>query len=119
MIGFIAGNSNKREKLVLYLKLYSPIVFIPFFSGVGLRLNFPVFIHAIGFSLLASVIRVGCMFFGCIFGGYMSGLDPTVYVNLWMGLIPQAGVSLGLAAVVGSLFHDTFGPDFESTVIGW
>lgn len=101
-----------------YLKSYAMYAFIPFFTSVGVKLNLPIFISAIGFSIVACVIRVLCMFFGCLFGGYMADQDSAIYMHLWMGLIPQAGVSLGLATIVAHLFEDTFGPEFESTVIG-
>lgn len=119
VLGFVAGNDhNVREKLVAYCKSYSTFVFIPFFTLVGLSLNLPVLINTIAFAVTASMVRAFCMFLGTICGGKMSQIEPDKSARLWMGLLPQAGVSLGLASIIGHEYSDTFGPSFQSTMIG-
>eukprot|EP00428_Durinskia_dybowskii_P085374 CAMPEP_0170437354 /NCGR_PEP_ID=MMETSP0117_2-20130122/44635_1 /TAXON_ID=400756 /ORGANISM="Durinskia baltica, Strain CSIRO CS-38" /LENGTH=238 /DNA_ID=CAMNT_0010697461 /DNA_START=18 /DNA_END=730 /DNA_ORIENTATION=- len=48
----------------------------------------------------------------------MAGVDHGVSLRMWSGLLPQAGVSLGLAGIIGNEFKDTFGRDFQTTAIG-
>jgi Kef-type K+ transport system membrane component KefB len=107
-----------REKLVDYLTSLSLYVFIPFFTAVGLQLNLPVLLNALGFSVLASVVRAACMAGGTVIGGAKAGLAEDKARRLWLGLLPQAGVSLGLAGIIGHQFRDTFGSDFQATCIG-
>ena len=119
--GFVATNFTKpdtRERLIEYLKKYAKYVFIPFFTCVGLSINLPVLIKTLGFSILACMIRAACMMLGTVSGGHFAKLGNHVSCMLWMGLIPQAGVSLGLAGVVAAAFENTFGSDFQSTIVG-
>lgn len=112
------GNSQYREEVEVYLKSMSKYIFIPFFTAVGLQLNLPVLILALGFSIVASVIRALTMALGTTAGGHMTGMKREHATRLWLGLLPQAGVSLGLAAIVGHTFESTFGRDFQSTMLG-
>ena len=114
----MAGNSSKREKLVEYFKGLSMYVFIPFFTLVGLQLNLPVLISSLGFSIVASLVRAFSMFLGTTAGGLKSGMDKDKAMRLWMGLLPQAGVALGLAGIIGQQFGTSFGPSFQSTMLG-
>jgi len=114
----VAGNSPKRDELVSYFHELSPYIFIPFFTQVGLQLNLPVLINSLGFSIVASLVRAFCMFLGTTTGGHMVNMDQDKALRLWMGLLPQAGVALGLAGIVGHQFNSSFGKSFQSTVLG-
>jgi Kef-type K+ transport system membrane component KefB len=114
----VAGNSSKREQLVEYFHELSMYVFIPFFTQVGLQLNLPVLINSLGFSIVASLVRAFCMFLGTTAGGYQVKMPQDRALRLWMGLLPQAGVALGLAGIIGQQFSSTFGNSFQSTVLG-
>jgi Kef-type K+ transport system membrane component KefB len=117
--GFVVTNtSDRRVKLNTYLHELSPLVFIPFFTFVGLSINAPVLLRSIAFASIACVVRAICMVLGTLSGGKLVGLDTKTSAMLWMGLLAQAGVSLGLVGIVGELFHESFGPDFQSTMIG-
>ena len=116
--GYVAGNSPVRDKLVKYFKDMSMYVFIPFFTQVGVQLNVPVLIQSLGFAVLASMVRAFCMFLGTYFGGTRVGLPADRAARLWVGLLPQAGVSLGLAGIIGDQFGSTFGRNFQSTMVG-
>eukprot|EP00604_Paraphysomonas_vestita_P003527 CAMPEP_0174820068 /NCGR_PEP_ID=MMETSP1107-20130205/3632_1 /TAXON_ID=36770 /ORGANISM="Paraphysomonas vestita, Strain GFlagA" /LENGTH=365 /DNA_ID=CAMNT_0016034653 /DNA_START=586 /DNA_END=1683 /DNA_ORIENTATION=- len=119
--GFVAINFSPHDKgeiLLDYLKKYAKYVFIPFFTVVGLSINLPVLIQSLGFSIIACMVRAFCMQLGTVTGGYYAKLSREVGCLLWIGLLPQAGVSLGLAGVIASEFSSTFGSDFQSTLIG-
>jgi hypothetical protein len=119
--GFVCVNSaphDKVEELLDYLKKFAKYVFIPFFTVVGLNINLPVLVNSFGFSFLAVCMRAFCMQLGTLTGGYYAKLSREHSCLLWIGLIPQAGVSLGLAGVIAQEFPETFGSDFQSTMIG-
>jgi hypothetical protein len=119
MAGFVAGNDlSIRDLFVEYLTSMSMYVFIPFFTVVGLNINLPVLISTIGFAVLASIVRAICFCLGTTAGGKFAGLDSAKALRLFMGLLPQAGVSLGLAGIVGEQFGSTFGREFRSTMVG-
>lgn len=115
--GYVVGNSPQREKVVKYFKAMSMFVFIPFFTQVGVMLNVPVLLQSFSFAIVASVIRAFCMFLGTTSGGLKVGLPIDRAMRLWIGLMPQAGVSLGLAGIVGESFSHTWGNDFKSTMV--
>lgn len=116
--GFVATNTTlNRHKLVDYLKENSNLVFIPFFTLVGLSIDWPVLVRSLGFAVLVVVVRAICMVLGTVVGGVLADVDLDKSALLWSGLLAQAGVSLGLATVVSTLFDDTFGSDFQSTMI--
>ena len=58
------------------------------------------------------------MFLGTWNGGVRAGLDRDKALRLWIGLMPQAGVSLGLAGIIGEQFGHSFGSNFQSTMVG-
>jgi Kef-type K+ transport system membrane component KefB len=116
--GFIMANySPHHYDFLRYLKEWSKFVFIPFFTLVGLSINLPVLISSLGFAFLAVLVRIISMFLGTLLGGKAAKLDTQMSGMLWIGLLPQAGVSLGLATIVADLFKDSFGDSFQSTVI--
>lgn len=119
--GFVAINTMDHEKgdiLLNYLKDYARYIFIPFFTLVGLSINLPVLLKTLGFSIVAVILRGICMQLGTVSGGHFAKLDNYVKFMLWIGLLPQAGVSLGLAAIIGAEFESSWGSDFQSTMIG-
>lgn len=107
-----------RGELISYLASLTRYVFIPFFASVGLQLNLPLLIEAIGFAVVLALVRALAMFLGTLSGGIWVGIDRDRSGMLWMGLIPQAGVALGLTGIVAQTFKDTWGKDFQSTIVG-
>jgi hypothetical protein len=71
------------------------------------------------FSLILGFARVTSVFFGSSIGSYLSGITP--YRNrknmiMWMCLVTQAGVSLGVASELRVLFP-SFGRALQTTLI--
>jgi len=81
-----------------------PLIFMPFFTLVGVQLNLPILAQSIAFGVLVFLVRGVCIMCGSYVGGGMAGLDMDKRKKLWMTMLAQAGVSLGLAAEVAVKF---------------
>jgi Kef-type K+ transport system membrane component KefB len=103
--GYICtNNSNHRGRFMSVLQSAGPIVFLPFFVATGLSLDMSVLAKSIGFALIVASTRGFCLFLGTFSGGYLSGQTQKHNLWMWASQMPQAGVSLGLAAEVGMAF---------------
>ena len=61
--------------------------------------------------------RLAGVWAGCWLGAEASGTSPEVGRCLWMGMVTQAGIALGLAKAVAQRFPD-WGPDFAGEMGG-
>ena len=124
LICIVAGyvctnNSGHRHRFILVLSKLGPYVFLPFFTVTGASLKLKVLAQSFGFASIIAIVRAFCIFLGSSAGGYAAGLRPfkrKENMLMWMCLLTQAGVSLGLASEMSVLFP-TFGPMFQSTLI--
>jgi hypothetical protein len=96
--------------------LSQPYIFMPFFTLVGVQLNLPILVQSIAFGILVFFCRAACIAAGTYVGGGLAGLDHFKRTRLWMTMLAQAGVSLGLAAEVAVKFPD-WGSKFQTTII--
>ena len=88
---------------------------MPFFTLVGVQLNLPILAQSVGFGVLVFFARALCIMLGSYVGGSLAGLDRMKRTRLWMTMLAQAGVSLGLAAEVAVKFPE-WGSKFQSTI---
>ena len=84
------------------------------FTLVGVQLNLPILRQSIAFGILVFLARAGCIAAGSYIGGTLAGLDLEKRKGLWMTMLAQAGVSLGLAAEVAVKFPE-WGSKFQTT----
>ncbi|WP_164018092.1 cation:proton antiporter [Pyxidicoccus trucidator] len=89
-------------------------VFALFFAaaGAGLKLDALVTVGPVAMLLVA--LRGVAIWFSC--KRLAPADDPRLKEYLWMGLISQAGVTFGLAALVSRTFP-TFGPQVEVLIV--
>ncbi len=81
-------------------------VLVVFFVAVGSSLRFEA-IAMIGVIVIAVVVlRMLGIWIGTRAGIGVSGVDPRVSALAWTGLISQAGITLGLTAVLAAEFPD-------------
>lgn len=81
-------------------------VLVVFFAAAGASLHLDA-LRVIGFIALGvAIARLALIRLGSYFGVRASGADPAVAGLVWMGLVSQAGVTLGLTIIVGSEFPD-------------
>jgi Kef-type K+ transport system membrane component KefB len=103
--GYICTNkSNHRGRFMSVLQAAGPIVFLPFFVATGISLDISVLAKSVGFAVIVATTRGFCLFLGTFTGGYLSGQTQKHNLWMWASQMPQAGVSLGLAAEVGMAF---------------
>ncbi len=85
----------------------------PFFTLVGVQLNLPILAQSIAFGVLVFFCRALCIVGGTFVGSSLAGLDGEKRTKLWMTMLAQAGVSLGLAAEVAVKFPE-WGSKFQT-----
>lgn len=114
---YITNYSKYKPEFLSILEQAGPMIYAAFFTLTGASLN----IH-----ILFSIWPIALFFFGVrlitiIGGSYAGGLiakDPMRFVNVgWMPYVTQAGVALGLTALVSNQFPD-WGPAFATVMIG-
>ncbi|MDP3720190.1 MAG: trehalose-6-phosphate synthase [Acidobacteriota bacterium] len=82
----------------------APPVLVVFFVAVGASLRLDA-LSAIGLAAVAlSVVRIGFIRIGANVGAKVSGLPDPIRKYAWTGLVSQAGITLGFAAVIAAEF---------------
>ncbi len=119
--GFACENFGQRSEYGVHhlesaLARVAAPVFILFFVSAGLKLH----MHALYDAWLIIVglvsIRAIAIFTSVGFAAKASKLEPSVRRNLWAAMIPQAGVSISLAAIISTQFPD-WGSSLQTVVI--
>eukprot|EP00887_Chlorella_sp_A99_P000089 scaffold16.g89.t1 len=113
-----AGTHEAAAALAADLGHLMPAVNAIFFGLVGASLR----LHAMRATAWAATLlwgaRLGGIWLGCASGAAIAGgLDPDSCRQLWMGMITQAGIALGLAQAVARRFPD-WGPDLAALEAG-
>ncbi len=62
-------------------------------------------------ALIIYTVRLAGIWLGCWVGAEVGGTPPDVSRRLWMGMVTQAGIALGLAQTVAARFP-SWGPDY-------
>lgn len=115
--GFVAVNfSSEGEALVGTVeKLFLPVSVV-FFTLAGARLHLDVVIQLAPFALTMVAVRALGIFFGTRLGLKLARANDDVRRFAWVGFVPQAGVALALAAIVGRNFSEV-GLAFETLLV--
>ncbi len=94
---FTAHGAEMRSAL----RRYRLPVFIVFFTLAGAKIDLPLLAQIWPVTVAIVALRVTLIFIGCRVGAYFASA-PAIERNLiWMVLVGQAGVSIGLANIVG------------------
>lgn len=103
--GILVTNVNKNSSLFFStLREVDPVLFLSFFVLVGASLELGI-IPQIGLiGLLYIFFRVIGKFLGVTLGAKISRADPKIGNYLAWGLVPQAGVALGVALAAKTLY---------------
>jgi len=87
-----------------------------FFALAGAGLHLEVLANLWPWVLLVAGLRVVALRYGVVWAGRDPGVSPVLAREGWLGLISQAGVALGLAAVARRAFPE-WGVSLETLIV--
>ncbi len=87
----------KTEKWLHPTKAIQEVIFLVFFVLAGMHFQFTVFYGSWGFILAYILLRTVGKYGGALLGTRLGGAQPNVSRLAGLGLLPQAGVAIGLA----------------------
>jgi Kef-type K+ transport system membrane component KefB len=115
--GFVIQNrSPQGEKLMNAMDRSSLPVYVVFFALAGAALDLKALIATWHIAFMLAGVRLAMIWVGAFLGGRLSGDPPAFYRNSWLAYVTQAGVSLGLAAIVVKRFPE-WGVAFATIII--
>lgn len=119
--GFACENFGQRSEygthhLESALNRVAAPVFILFFVAAGLKLHVHDLMNAWGVIVTLVLVRAAMIIFSVYMAVRGSGLESSVRRNLWSAMIPQAGVSISLAAIIATQF-ETWGHGLHTVII--
>lgn len=115
--GFLITNfSSFRDEFTTLLHDISPTVYVAFFTITGLGLKLDILLTALFFAVILFLVRAAALFIGSGLGMIITGEPVRFRRMLWLGLITQAGIALGLAREA-SILLPTVGNAFATLII--
>jgi Kef-type K+ transport system membrane component KefB len=116
--GFVTANIAKTQgdALVHAVERAAAPIFVIFFALSGASINIPDVISIIWVVVPLVVLRILAIWAGTTFAARRSNLDPQVANRIWMGLIAQMGVAIGLATVIGGVYP-VWGPAVQTIAL--
>lgn len=102
-------NFSKNQKLFDQLNNFAPPILTLFFVCSGMRLNLSSLKDAGIIGVAYFFIRIVGKYIGSYLGGRVTGAEKSITNYLGLALIPQAGVSIGLAALGQRLLPSQYG----------
>lgn len=124
-IGMVYTNTAKdEEKLFAQVNYWIPPIMLLFFVRSGMNFNFSAFTGTSSMAAVPLVVIAVVYFFARIAGKYGGAFLGDLVTRapkktrnfLGLGLIPQAGVAIGLAAMGARIFESNGFPD-EATAL--
>lgn len=91
--------------------------FAIFFAVVGAEVQMQAFLHTAPFAIGAAILRWGGIYAGARLAGRLMELDRQFTRRLTVGLLPQAGVAIALAALLLADFKP-WGPVIGTIILG-
>jgi Trk K+ transport system NAD-binding subunit/Kef-type K+ transport system membrane component KefB len=115
--GFVVVNFTRdAAEFRMMIEEAAPIVFLLFFTLVGLSLDLSVIAQTWGIAVVLLLIRLIGLHLGSFFGSRLIGHPARQDVFFSMSFITQAGVSIGLAKEV-ALEFPPWGEAFATLII--
>lgn len=116
VLGAVHANISKGETLFKKVDRFTPPILTIFFVVSGMRLNVPALATAGVIGITYFFVRIAGKFLGAGMGAAIIRDTPEVRRYLGLALIPNAGVSIGLAALGERILSPEMGA-LLSTVI--
>lgn len=105
-MGMVFINVSKNESLFRQLDYFSPPIFSLFFISSGMNLNLEYLTHIGIIGVVYFIVRIVGKYSGATLGSIVARSTPENKKFLGLALIPQAGVSIGLAALGSRILMD-------------
>jgi hypothetical protein len=104
--GFVTANLGKHhgDALIHEVERAAAPIFVVFFALSGAIINIPEVVGIIGVVVPLVVIRIVTIWAGTTFAARGSNMAPEVGRQIWLGLVAQMGVAIGLASVIGGVY---------------
>jgi len=116
IVGIYLGNgSPETERTTRNLEPIEPLLYVSFFTIAGASLHFDQLVDAGVLCAVYLVARFGGKILGATLGGRLATRSSRIWSNVGLGLVPQAGVAIGLVVL---LEGDTAIPAEVSGLIG-
>ncbi|HDL17614.1 MAG TPA: cation:proton antiporter [Bacteroidetes bacterium] len=116
--GFIVENiSSFGDELIRSIEESSLPVYVIFFSIAGASLDLEILQQFWQLAMVVVLLRMLATWYGSYRGSKLAGDEKYVQKFVWTGFIGQAGITLGLAILVGNLFADSFGPFLKTVIV--
>ncbi|MBW2718722.1 MAG: cation:proton antiporter [Deltaproteobacteria bacterium] len=116
--GFGVSNFSKMgHRLIETLERLSLPVYVVFFTLAGAKLHLDQLQQVALFAIALVGVRAFAIYSGTKVGARFGKADEATQAFGWMGFVSQAGVSILLAAIIGSKFG-ALGRSLETLIIG-
>jgi Kef-type K+ transport system membrane component KefB len=103
-LGFVVGNRRELGRLVTAVADVEPVLYALFFVVAGLHFDSTTFAAAGPLAAVIVVVRIAGKYAGTRIGAVVGQAQPQVGKYLGMALLPEAGVSIGLALIAADAF---------------
>ena len=107
--GFVAENASapqEGEALRTAMERSAAPVFVVFFALAGASMHVSEFPVLWPLVIPIVLVRMAALWLGTQLGGRWGGASPTERRWVWMGLVSQAGVAIGLATVLAQVYPE-------------
>ena len=108
-LGTVYINVGGNKKIFKQVNNFTPPILLLFFVLSGMRLDLTALATAGMIGVVYFVIRIVGKYAGAYFGALVSGAPKSVRNYLGLALVPQAGVSIGLAVLAQRILPEDVG----------
>jgi Kef-type K+ transport system membrane component KefB len=117
--GFVTENVSRVDRahaLRHAMERSAAPVFVVFFALAGARIDIQMVATLAMLVIPLALVRAGAIYAGTQVGGRWAGVAREERRLVWMGLVSQAGVAIGLATLVGESFPP-FGDELRTLML--
>lgn len=108
--GFVTENlSAHGDDLRHAMERSAAPIFVVFFALSGAKIDLADVAPLLPLVLPIALVRAGAIWTGTRVAGIWAGASPPERRYVWMGLVSQAGVAIGLAAIVADAYGELGG----------
>jgi Kef-type K+ transport system membrane component KefB len=116
--GIVVRNFSKQgEELISGIEIFSLPIFVIFFCFAGASLHIDLLSEALTITLLLVIARFLLNYLGNYFGALLANEEKNTKNISWLGYIGQAGIALGLGAIIKDNLPAEIGNYFFTVLI--